>query len=115
MTTIGRYTAADSERELVLIAGARGARLLVDRRAADAGDARLLAHLSSDEPDANAVLVCREYLAGPSRSARPLRPADLTAMPDGLRDQQPGRPFVPRVLRDASGRGYALRAILGFN
>jgi hypothetical protein len=110
MTTFGRYTAAGTARELVLIAGADGARLLVDRCAHDGADPRLLAHLAGDEPDANARLVCREYLAGPSRAARPLRPGDFRAPPDGCPAGRPDAAYVPRVLTDALGRRYALRA-----
>jgi hypothetical protein len=112
MTTIacGRYMATDGMRELVLVTAAAGSRLLVDRRAVDGADARLLAHLSSDEPDANARLVCREFLAGSSRVARALRSADFEGPPDGLRDDRPLEPFRPRTLTDASGQRYALRA-----
>jgi hypothetical protein len=112
MTTIAcaRYTAADGQRELVLASGAAGSRLLIDRRVEDRSDARLLAHLSNDEPDANAMLVCRDFLAGVSRIARPLRPDDFDAAPEGL--HQTGLPelFAPTVLMDASGHRYALRA-----
>jgi len=112
MTTIacGRYHAAEGEREIVLVAGAAGSRLLVDRRVTDAADARLLAHLSSDEPDANAWLVCREFLADRSRVARPLRAADYEAPAEGLRADASPEPFVPRILTDARGHRYALRA-----
>jgi hypothetical protein len=112
MTTIAcaRYTAADGDRELVLVSGAAGSRLLIDRRSVDRGDPRLLAHLSSDEPDANALLVCREFLAGVPRTARPLRPADFDASPEGLPESGPREPFVPTVLADACGHRYSLRA-----
>jgi hypothetical protein len=112
MTTIvcGRYTDGDQDRELVLVAAAAGSRLLIDRRATDGDDPRLLAHLSSDEPDLNARLVCREFLAGSPRCARPLRAADYAAAPDGYRGPAAIRPFVSRVLIDASGQRYVLRA-----
>jgi hypothetical protein len=112
MTTIAwaRYTAADEQRELVLVPGAAGSRLLIDRRVEDRGDPRLLAHLSSDEPDANALLVCRDFLAGASRLARPVCPADFDAAPEGLPESGLGVPFVPTVLVDGSGHRYALGA-----
>jgi hypothetical protein len=112
MTTIAcaRYTATDGLRELVLVSGARGSRLLIDRRVEDRGDRRLLAHLSSDEPDDNALLVCRDFLAGASRAARALRPTDFEAAPEGLPESGTREPFVPVVLVDAGGHRYALRA-----
>ena len=79
-----RYFAADGPRELVLIAGAGGSRLLVDRSEPDHADARLLAHLAPDEPDANARLVCWDYLNAGARHARALTRADLRCAPRGL-------------------------------
>ena len=71
ITACDRYIADDGRpRELVILDAAEGSRLLVDRRESDGGDARLLAHLAVDEPDENALLVCREFLAGSRRGAR---------------------------------------------
>ncbi len=98
-----RYLAADGPRELVLIAGAGGSRLLVDRREPDHGDPRLLAHLAPDEPDANARLVCGDYLRSSARHARALTRTDLRSRPEGWRAYQPADPFVPVVLTDAAG------------
>jgi hypothetical protein len=113
MTTVAcaRYTAAEGDRELVLVSAAAGSRLLIDRRIVDRGDPRLLAHLSSDEPDDNALLVCREFLAGASRSARPLRAADFETSPEDPPAADAREPFVPTVLVDASGHRYSLRAL----
>jgi hypothetical protein len=110
-TTIGCdcYLAQDGLRELVLLAGAAGSRLLIDRREADRSDARLLAHLAADEPDANADRVRREYLADPSRSARRLRRRDFSASPEGRREVLGRGSFRPAVLTDARGRRYSLR------
>ena len=83
MIACDRYLADDGLRELVLLDGADGSRLLVDRRETDGTDARLLAHLASDEPDANARLVCSEFLADASRGARRLRATDFGAQPEG--------------------------------
>ena len=112
MTTIatGRYLAHDGERELVLLRADGGSRLLVDRRSGDGGGARLLAHLSSDEPDSNAALVARQFLADRSRRARPLRPSDFHSAPEGLAARPLPEPYVPTVLVDPAGRRYALRA-----
>ena len=114
MTTIACdcYKAVDGQRELVLLDGADGSRLLVDRRRPDGADARLLAHLSADEPDANAHHVCREYLADPRRSARPLRASDHFASPD-VEDGRVVASFVRTVLTDAAGRRFTLAATAG--
>ncbi len=109
-TACDRYLADDGPRELVILDGAAGSRLLVDRRAADGDDARLLAHLSSDEPDTNAWLVCREFLADSERGARRLRAADFCAPADGDPDGAKSEGFQPAVLTDAAGSRYFLRA-----
>jgi hypothetical protein len=49
-------------REVLAQAGSAGSVLVVDRDAATREDARLVAHLSCDEPPENASLVCAEYL-----------------------------------------------------
>ncbi len=105
-----RYLAAGGPRELVLLAAARGSRLLVDRSERDGADARLLAHLAPDEPDANARLVCGDYLLAGALHARALTRADFRSAPEGWRTREPAAPFVPVVLTDAAGRRYALRA-----
>lgn len=107
--TCDRYLAADGVREVVLLPGACGSRLLVDRRAADGDDARLLAHLHRDEPDGNAALVCREFLADSWRAARGLRDSDFADVPA---DERPsaGETYRPAVLTDALGYRYFLRA-----
>jgi hypothetical protein len=112
MTTIAcdRYLADDGLRELVILDGLEGSRLLVDRRQADGADARLLAHLANDEPDANAWLVSREFLADPWRGARRLRASDFGARPEGNREAPQLSVFHPVVLTDAVGRRYFLRA-----
>src|SRR5665213_3015221 len=108
-TSHDRYLTQDGFRELVLLAGAAGSRLLIDRREADCGDARVLAHLAADEPDANADRVCREYLADPSRGARRLRRRDFSASPEGRRELLARGTSWPAVLTDAGGRRYTLR------
>ena len=111
MTTVAcdRYLADEGLRELVILDGADGSRLLVDRRASDGADARLLAHLASAEPDANARVVCREFLADPRRGARRLRASDFGARPEGHGHGPPCDMFQPVVLTDPAGRRYFLR------
>jgi hypothetical protein len=111
MTTIACdcYLADDGPRELVILDGAGGSRLLVDRRANDGADARLLAHLGHDEPDTNAWHVCREFLADPRRGARRLLTADFLARAEGERELPKSESFRPEVLIDAAGRRYFLR------
>jgi hypothetical protein len=108
-TSCDCYLAQDGLRELVLLAGAGGSRLLIDRRKSDCGDPRLLAHLAADEPDVNADRVRREYLADPSRSARRLRRRDFMASPEGRRELRPHGSLRPAVLTDTRGRRYSLR------
>ena len=105
-----RYVADDGPRELVLLDGAAGTRLLIDRRAQDGADARLLAHLAREEPDANAALVCREFLADSRRGARALLDSDFGAGGEGDPDLGGGS-FRPAVLRDAAGGAYRLAAV----
>lgn len=106
-TIYERYTGDAGFRELVLLDGADGSRLLIDRRESDGGDARLLAHLAAEEPDVNARYVCREYLADAWRGARRLREGDFATAPEG--ESPAGEMFDPAVLIDANGRRYSLR------
>src|SRR5580658_10350139 len=48
-------------RELVARAGAAGSTLVIDRGVDGEEDQRLVAHLSADEPAANAELMCADY------------------------------------------------------
>ncbi|MGD0198809.1 MAG: hypothetical protein ABSC56_12990 [Solirubrobacteraceae bacterium] len=103
-----RYAATDGQaRELILIDAAQGSRLLVDG-ATDGTDQRLLAHLSGDEPDANAEAVCRDYLAATSRRCRRLRPADLRMLGEGAVSLGTQSVPPPAVLVDANGARYRL-------
>jgi hypothetical protein len=109
-TACDRYHTDDGPRELVILDGAGGSRLLVDRCEADGADARLLAHLSSDEPDANAWLVCRQFLADPWRAARRLAATDFGAAGEGDHGATGSGSFRPEVLTDSAGGRYFLRA-----
>ena len=108
-TRYERYRGAEGFRELVLLDGSGGSRLLVDRREGDGGDPRLLAHLAPDEPDANARHICREYFADSWRGARRLRQGDFRSPPEGARESPHGETFNPAVLIDATGGRYSLR------
>jgi len=98
-----------SDREIVLLEGARGSRLIVDRSIPDDGAARLLAHLAEDEPDANARLVVSDYLAASCRRCRALRLADLRSFAEGTSPTPPpaGSPRAA-VVADRSGARYRL-------
>lgn len=80
---LGRYRdACGRHREVVALDGRAGSLLVIDRDAITFADRRLVAHLASDEPADNALLVCRGYLAHPQgRWCRRLRPGDLLRIP----------------------------------
>jgi hypothetical protein len=99
------------DREIVLLEGARGSRLIVDRSIPTTDDARLLAHLAADEPDTNAMLVVADYLAGSRRCCRALRLADLLSFAEGTSPTPPpAHPPHTAVLADAMGYRYRLAA-----
>jgi hypothetical protein len=111
-TRLHRYRLPDlSFREIVLLEGAAGSRLVVDRFKDGGGDARLLAHLSRDEPDQNAVHVYREYLADPHRCCRTLRVADLFGAAEGAMSTRTVESAqLPQELIDRAGARYLLAA-----
>jgi hypothetical protein len=82
---LGEYTARDGcAREIVCRDGAGGSVLVVDRNLLTLGDRRLVAHIASDEPAANAQVVCDQYLADVNgRFCRPMRSEDLAVVPFG--------------------------------
>jgi hypothetical protein len=98
-----------ADREVVLLRGAKGSRLVVDRLVAGAGDPRLVAHLTADEPDINAIVVTDIYLADPNRHARRLTEADLTEPPRLQPDDRPVGPDA--VLLDRDGFRFRVGAI----
>ncbi|HEX3392135.1 MAG TPA: hypothetical protein VHS55_06205, partial [Solirubrobacteraceae bacterium] len=72
------------QREVVALGGRAGSLLVVDRDAATLADRHLVAHLATDEPTDNAMLVCRSYISHPDgRWCRRLRPGDLLKIPPG--------------------------------
>lgn len=98
-----------ADREVVLLKGAHGSRLVVDRLVDNAGDPRLVAHLTADEPDLNAVVVTDIYLADPRRRARPLTDRDLHRRPLALPEGDTAD--HDRVLTDPHGIRYRLAPI----
>jgi hypothetical protein len=110
-TRLHRYRPAGlPAREIVLLEAAAGSRLVVDRLNDGGGDARLLAHLSRDEPDQNAAHVCREYLADTRRCCRALRVADLVGAGEGASAMTTTAPLAtPQELTDRVGVRYVLR------
>jgi hypothetical protein len=97
------------DREVVLLPGAHGSRLVVDRLVDGGGDPRLVAHLTSDEPDLNAIVVTDIYLADPGRRARRLSDADLDSPPPAVDDEVS---VEDRVLRDRDGNRFHLAPIV---
>lgn len=106
-------------REVVSQQGAAGTMLVLDRDAGTSGDARLLAHLSADEPLENAALVCSHYLLDArdrGRRCRALTPEDLFGSPidgqaAGGKDVCPSFTQRDGVLVDPRGLAYALRFV----
>jgi hypothetical protein len=94
-------------REIVSIAAAEGSRLIIDRRP-DGADERLLAHLAADEPDANAILVCDDYLASSCRACRQPRPRDHDHPGEGIASLRTHDTPPLMVLVDSNGARYRL-------
>jgi hypothetical protein len=104
-----RLLADHADREIVLLPGARGSRLVVDRLADGSGDARLVAHLTADEPDLNAVVVTDIYLADPARAARRVTAEDFVRLPLAHPSDEPAHP--DRVLFDPHGIPFRLAPV----
>lgn len=110
---IGQYRDANGRRrELCTLNAGAGSTLVIDRDAEVASDALLLAHLSSDEPPENAILVCRRYLEHVDRPrCRALRAEDRRLHPPAR-----GRGRVARrdtAIHDRDGTTYRLRLLAG--
>lgn len=107
---LGRYRQADGlARELVLLPGAGGSKLIVDRLADGLGNRRLLAHLAADEPAVNAQIVCRGYLAEESRRSRRLAAADFAVA--AIDPPRPDADPFETELTDRDGCHYRLQAV----
>jgi hypothetical protein len=100
----------ETAREVVVLPGHAGARLVVDRDLRSGGHQRLLALLDADEPASNAALICERYLATPptGRRCRPPRRAD--ELPVSTTDER--RDFAGWSIR-SNGCLHALLALPG--
>jgi hypothetical protein len=79
---LGRYVSLRGHlREIVALPGHAGSLLVLDCDAVTHGDRRLVAHLAADEPRANALVICRDYLRNPERRCRALSREDLKTTP----------------------------------
>jgi hypothetical protein len=110
---LARYTDAwDCPRQVVAQRGSAASLLIVDRRFADHGDRRLVAHLAADEPEQNATLECERYLrdarCGRGR-CRALTPADFRAVPFAEAEAERSPISIGEgELLDERGRRYRL-------
>jgi hypothetical protein len=115
---LGRYIDWQGRRREVLAqGGAAGSILVIDRDAGTRRDARLVAHLASDEPPGNAALVCSRYIEdtqGARYSCRAVTAADLRTAPFDDADQAPLADLTalsdPDPI-DACGRSYRLERL----
>ncbi len=105
-------------REVVLLAGVAGSRLLVDRDESTMTDRRLIAHLAADEPPASAEAACRAYLSDPDPAGcRRVRGDDLRIAPYAELEAM-AEPLAPGAngpdgLIGPDGEELALRLIPG--
>lgn len=109
--SLGTYLdAAGRVRELVAVGAAAGSVLVVDRDGITLGDRRLVAHLAADEPTGNALALCEQYIADPTRGrCRPVAATDLEAEPPAYEPDLPSG-SAPTLVDD-KGRSYGLEAI----
>jgi hypothetical protein len=110
---LGGYVTPAGDRDVLALPGCDGSTLLVDCLSAPMRDARLIAHISGDEPARNARLMCALYLADPTRGrCRPLTASDLLAppCPDPLADPQIAC-SRQRTLLDPCGGVFVIRAV----
>jgi hypothetical protein len=110
---LGRYLdPEDRLRQVVVMPGARGSVLVVDRDATTREDLRLVAHLAADEPPENAAIVCDHYLRDTTGHwCRRVTPGDLRGGPFAQDEEQdPEAEATPyaRRLTDKQGRCYRL-------
>jgi hypothetical protein len=116
---LARYTAPPGlPREVIVAPGAEGCVLVVDRDRLTQADARLVAHLASDEPPENAAIASemfvRQAIAEGVR-CRPVRAEDLTAPVCSESDEE----LPPVDIRsdapphDRLGRAYRLESVAG--
>jgi hypothetical protein len=114
---LGRYLdPEDRLRQVVVLPGARGSVLVVDRDAITREDLRLVAHLAADEPPENAAIVCDHYLRDTTGHwCRRVTPEDLQGAPFAQDEEQdPEAETTPcaGTLTDRQGRAYRLELCL---
>jgi hypothetical protein len=99
-------------REVVAQQGSAGSVLVVDRTLIACDDRRLVAHLTAEEPRANASLECERYLKDARRGrCRPLTAEDFHASPFADEQQAEDSPDLIGTaggLVDQHGRCYRL-------
>ncbi|HTU78790.1 MAG TPA: hypothetical protein VMF09_08530 [Solirubrobacteraceae bacterium] len=104
-------------RELVVLAGAGGSALVVDRVCITHEDPRLVAHLAADEPAGNAALVGARYLqdmAGGGPRCRPLTDEDTSVEPFPASEAETGYGVCAAgtvQISDRLGRSYSLEPL----
>jgi hypothetical protein len=112
---LGSYLDAKGRlREVIARRGSGGSVLVLDRDVATRGDRRLVAHLGADEPVANALLVCRHYLAGDPGGGprcRALTRADAEAIPFPEDAHTRGRGDPRARARELAGTGHGFRLV----
>src|SRR4029077_16398618 len=106
-------------REVVALDGAAGCVLVVDRSALTRDDARLVAHLSPDEPRENAAIASALFVQRARDElvrCRPVVAGDFSATtsPEGSdAEARLAPPPLSSPIRDQAGRCYRLEAIAG--
>ena len=117
---LARYVApVGVPREVVALDGAAGCVLVVDRSALTRDDARLVAHLSPDEPPENAVIASALFVRQAREElvrCRPVAAGDfiVTTSMEGLEAKESlAEPDLARPIRDQAGRNYRLEAVTG--
>jgi len=103
---------AGNPRRIATFTRADASVLILDAPPCGVCGARVLAELAPDEPHENARLVCEMYLADESRGrCRALTAGDLDPTSSALPAVVDPALSPDAVLRDADGRGYAIRPV----
>jgi hypothetical protein len=111
VTVLGGYRRHDRDRQIVAVARADGATVVVDWIAGTRSDSRLVGEIAADEPAGNARILARLYLDDASKGrCRRLRREDLhppRASP-ASHGSAGGRWAAAQVLRDRGGQIYTI-------
>jgi len=116
---LARYVAPIGvPREVVALDGAAGCVLVVDRSALTRDDARLVAHLSPDEPPENAAIASALFVRHARDElvrCRPVVSRDFAATTpaEGLEAEASSTESRTGPIRDQTGRTYRLEAVAG--